>query len=166
MPICTTVILARSWPINTGTDVRAVALYIFSKRAGAGVLFRVYRQPSRRQHSASVARQCSLQPGRQRTMTSRGIRRKKSSLAEVKVAVVGAPCVGKSGMSYCEVLPKGYCFLIQFREHFRRFELLLWTRVKFIKTERPAKEKTYVYFFLFYCSFMAPEIQENTSITN
>lgn len=31
-------------------------------------------------------------------MTTRGIRRKKSSLSEVKVAVIGAPSVGKSGM--------------------------------------------------------------------
>lgn len=30
-------------------------------------------------------------------MTTRGIRRKKSSLSEVKVAVLGAPTVGKSG---------------------------------------------------------------------
>ncbi|PZC81278.1 hypothetical protein B5X24_HaOG213155 [Helicoverpa armigera] len=30
-------------------------------------------------------------------MSARGIRRKKSSLSEVKVAVVGAPSVGKSG---------------------------------------------------------------------
>lgn len=32
-----------------------------------------------------------------RKMSARGIRRKKSSLSEVKVAVVGAPSVGKSG---------------------------------------------------------------------
>lgn len=31
-------------------------------------------------------------------MTTRGIRRKKSSLSEVKIAVVGAQGVGKSGM--------------------------------------------------------------------
>lgn len=30
-------------------------------------------------------------------MNAKGIRRKKSSLSEVKVAVVGAPSVGKSG---------------------------------------------------------------------
>lgn len=30
-------------------------------------------------------------------MNTKGIRRKKSSLAEVKVAVIGAPSVGKSG---------------------------------------------------------------------
>lgn len=30
-------------------------------------------------------------------MSARGIRRKKSSLSEVKVAVIGAPSVGKSG---------------------------------------------------------------------
>lgn len=30
-------------------------------------------------------------------MSTRGIRRKKSSLSEVKVAVIGAPSVGKSG---------------------------------------------------------------------
>lgn len=35
-------------------------------------------------------------------MTTRGIRRKKSSLSEVKVAVVGYSGVGKSGMhDYC-----------------------------------------------------------------
>lgn len=33
------------------------------------------------------------------TMNTKGIRRKKSSLSEVKVAVVGAPYVGKSGKS-------------------------------------------------------------------
>lgn len=32
------------------------------------------------------------------TMTTRGIRRKKSSLSEVKIGVLGAPTVGKSGM--------------------------------------------------------------------
>lgn len=31
-------------------------------------------------------------------MTTRGIRRKKSSLSEVKIGVLGAPTVGKSGM--------------------------------------------------------------------
>lgn len=31
-------------------------------------------------------------------MTTRGIRRKKSSLSEVKIAVIGALGVGKSGM--------------------------------------------------------------------
>lgn len=31
-------------------------------------------------------------------MNSKGIRRKKSSLTEVKIAVIGAPSVGKSGM--------------------------------------------------------------------
>lgn len=31
-------------------------------------------------------------------MTTRGIRRKKSTLTELKIAVVGAPGVGKSGM--------------------------------------------------------------------
>lgn len=31
-------------------------------------------------------------------MTTRGIRRKKSSLSEVKIAVIGAQGVGKSGM--------------------------------------------------------------------
>lgn len=30
----------------------------------------------------------------------RGIRRKKSSLGEVKVAVIGAPGVGKSGINF------------------------------------------------------------------
>lgn len=30
-------------------------------------------------------------------MNSKGVRRKKSSLSEVKVAVIGAPGVGKSG---------------------------------------------------------------------
>lgn len=35
----------------------------------------------------------------------RGIRRKKSSLCEVKVAVIGAPGVGKSGKSFI-LLPK------------------------------------------------------------
>lgn len=30
-------------------------------------------------------------------MTTRGIRRKKSTLTELKIAVVGAPSVGKSG---------------------------------------------------------------------
>lgn len=30
-------------------------------------------------------------------MTTRGIRRKKSSLSEVKIAVIGAQSVGKSG---------------------------------------------------------------------
>ncbi|VVC94279.1 unnamed protein product [Leptidea sinapis] len=32
-------------------------------------------------------------------MTTRGIRRKKSSLSEVKVAVIGAPSVGKSALT-------------------------------------------------------------------
>ncbi|XP_053674913.1 ras-related and estrogen-regulated growth inhibitor isoform X2 [Anopheles nili] len=32
-------------------------------------------------------------------MTTRGIRRKKSYLAEIKVAVIGAPCVGKSALT-------------------------------------------------------------------
>ena len=31
-------------------------------------------------------------------MSARGIRRKKSTLTELKIAVVGAPSVGKSGM--------------------------------------------------------------------
>lgn len=33
-------------------------------------------------------------------MNGKGIRRKKSSLSEVKVAVIGAPGVGKSGKSH------------------------------------------------------------------
>jgi len=41
-----------------------------------------------------------FQAGGERVMTTnaiRGIRRKKSSLSEVKLAVIGAPSVGKSG---------------------------------------------------------------------
>lgn len=34
-------------------------------------------------------------------MNSKGVRRKKSSLSEVKVAVIGAPGVGKSGEFCC-----------------------------------------------------------------
>lgn len=36
-------------------------------------------------------------------MTTRGIRRKKSTLTELKIAVIGAPSVGKSGKIWHQI---------------------------------------------------------------
>lgn len=53
-------------------------------------------------------------------MNSKGVRRKKSSLSEVKVAVIGAPGVGKSGKSQISV---SICENIALR-------LMLWSKLK------------------------------------
>lgn len=86
--ICTTLILARSWPINTQWMSVSVAASIY--RLGRwSFLFRVLA----RNRGTDEVR--TRRVGRK--MSARGIRRKKSSLSEVKVAVIGAPSVGKSG---------------------------------------------------------------------
>ena len=53
----------------------------------------------------------------------RGIRRKKSSLCEVKVAVIGAPGVGKSGEYYVFItnLAPSHCLLSQIERNVHLF---------------------------------------------
>lgn len=61
-----------------------------------------------------------------RSMTSnaiRGIRRKKSSLCEVKVAVIGAPGVGKSGGYNALSLNCGYSYRFILYERDQRNEI-------------------------------------------
>lgn len=65
-----------------------------------------------------------------RSMTSnaiRGIRRKKSSLCEVKVAVIGAPGVGKSGEYYVFItnLAPSHCLLSQIERNVHLFFFFL-----------------------------------------
>lgn len=116
-------ILARSWPINTGSGVRATlsSCGIFSVRVCSEWTRTRCEWRESRLPTLSVL---SLREHVPAAMTTRGIRRKKSSLSEVKVAVIGAPSVGKSGtwIANCD-------YVLQF-VRYARMQRLKWSLIK------------------------------------